>query len=120
MKKHVNPIWRSIAIVSIALVLAQFFISVSILDSKHPIYLYPPTYLPNKNALPPPRLEMTDVVTESGIDTVAEKENISVHPKTDIISPEGVAATVMLKAPKWFLRRYTAMIHNVLANIPST
>jgi hypothetical protein len=33
---------------------------------------------------------------------------------------EGVAVTVMLKAPKWFHRRYTAMLHNVLANLPPT
>ena len=30
----------------------------------------------------------------------------------------GVAITLMLKAPKWFARRYTIMVHNVLANIP--
>lgn len=33
---------------------------------------------------------------------------------------DGVAITLMLRAPKWFHRRYTVMIHNVLANIPST
>ena len=31
---------------------------------------------------------------------------------------EGVAITLMLKAPKWFHRRYTFMLHNTLANIP--
>jgi hypothetical protein len=33
---------------------------------------------------------------------------------------DGVAATIMLRAPKWFHRRYTAMLHNVLANVPPT
>lgn len=31
---------------------------------------------------------------------------------------EGVAATLMINSPKWFQRRYTYMINNVLANIP--
>jgi hypothetical protein len=35
-------------------------------------------------------------------------------------SYEGVAMTVMLRAPQWFHRRYTAMLHNILANIPPT
>ncbi len=35
-----------------------------------------------------------------------------------IAEPPGVAATLMLRAPKWFHRRYTIMLHNVLANIP--
>lgn len=39
-----------------------------------------------------------------------------------VLSPaelEGVAVTLMLRAPKWFHRRYTVMLHNVLSNIPS-
>jgi hypothetical protein len=32
----------------------------------------------------------------------------------------GVAATLALRSPKWFHRRYTAMIHNILANTPET
>lgn len=32
----------------------------------------------------------------------------------------GQAAILMLHEPKWFQRRYTMMIHNVLSNIPST
>jgi hypothetical protein len=39
---------------------------------------------------------------------------------TTKMDADGVAVTVMLKAPKWFHRRYTVMLHNVLANIPST
>ena len=33
---------------------------------------------------------------------------------------EGVAVSVMLKAPKWFHRRYTVMLHNALANLPTS
>lgn len=29
----------------------------------------------------------------------------------------GVAVSVMLKAPRWFHRRYTVMLHNTLANL---
>ena len=32
---------------------------------------------------------------------------------------KGVAATLMINSPKWFQRRYTNMITNVLLNIPS-
>lgn len=31
---------------------------------------------------------------------------------------DGVAVSVMLRAPKWFHRRYTAMLHNVQSNLP--
>ena len=31
---------------------------------------------------------------------------------------EGVAVTLMLHAPRWFQRRYTVMVQNVLANLP--
>mmetsp|Transcript_7318 Transcript_7318/g.10464 ORF Transcript_7318/g.10464 Transcript_7318/m.10464 type:complete len:367 (+) Transcript_7318:498-1598(+) len=33
---------------------------------------------------------------------------------------QGVAATLMINSPKWFQRRYTAMISNILLNIPPT
>lgn len=41
----------------------------------------------------------------------SEKENENVNG--------GVAVTIMLRAPKWFHRRYTLMMHNVLSNLPS-
>eukprot|EP00934_Nitzschia_sp_Nitz4_P008158 Nitzschia sp. Nitz4//scaffold45_size130396//21794//22756//NITZ4_003433-RA/size130396-processed-gene-0.68-mRNA-1//1//CDS//3329552350//8148//frame0 len=47
------------------------------------------------------------------------------HQRAPVTTPSlitsplpGVAATLMLKAPKWFHRRYTVMLHNALANIP--
>ena len=46
-----------------------------------------------------------------------KQENDNIDEKQNF---EGIAATVMLKAPKWFHRRYTTMIHNVMVNIPST
>ena len=33
---------------------------------------------------------------------------------------DGIAATVLLRAPKWFHRRYPVMIQNMLSNIPET
>ena len=33
---------------------------------------------------------------------------------------QGVAATLMFKAPQWFHLRYTAMLQNALANVPET
>eukprot|EP00536_Pseudo-nitzschia_multiseries_P009065 jgi/Psemu1/199784/e_gw1.245.12.1 len=62
---------------------------------------------------------MKDEVLEFRIPAAEENKSLTSRGKNDN-PPQGVAATVMLKAPKWFHRRYTAMIHNVLANIPST
>lgn len=33
---------------------------------------------------------------------------------------EGVAVTLMINSPRWFQRRYTAMVLNIFTNIPST
>lgn len=32
---------------------------------------------------------------------------------------DGVAVTLMLNAPKWFQKRYSTMISNILSNTPS-
>jgi hypothetical protein len=34
--------------------------------------------------------------------------------------PEGVALLLMTDQPKWFQRRYSLLIHNLLSNLPST
>ena len=39
--------------------------------------------------------------------------------KQNLAQYDGVAVTLMLRAPKWFHRRYTTMLHNVLSNLPS-
>lgn len=36
----------------------------------------------------------------------------------EAIDYEGVAATLMINAPKWFQRRYTTMVQNILDNTP--
>ena len=41
--------------------------------------------------------------------------SVSTEPKY-----EGVAATLMINSPKWFQRRYTTMIQNILDNTPSS
>lgn len=35
-----------------------------------------------------------------------------------VTSYAGVAATMMLHSPKWFQRRYTVMVFNILNNLP--
>jgi hypothetical protein len=122
MKSNVNPCWRQIALLLAALVVAQFFLFVSILESNYSQTAYSTAYSPNNSETA--LLEMTntanivsDNIRSSGQQTNAEKIP-NQHKAND--TPEGVAATVMLKAPKWFHRRYTAMIHNALANIPPT
>ena len=112
-KSKVDFCWRQLALLLALLVVGQFFLLISILESKHP----GATYSPNNDETS--RLDnamfISDVVSVNAIDIGNENNK---HAIDD--TPKGVAATVMLKAPKWFHRRYTAMIHNALANIPST
>mmetsp|Transcript_21865 Transcript_21865/g.33237 ORF Transcript_21865/g.33237 Transcript_21865/m.33237 type:complete len:364 (+) Transcript_21865:104-1195(+) len=42
------------------------------------------------------------------------------HTDNRIKQYEGVAVTLMLNSPKWFQRRYTTMIQNILNNTPET
>ena len=57
-----------------------------------------------------------------------ESDPLMVHPKRPPAVTnddnhknfDGIAATVLLRAPKWFHRRYPVMIHNILSNIPET
>jgi hypothetical protein len=128
-KNHgVNSIWRSAAILLTGLVFFQSFLFISFLESENVI---------------PPKIDDEPRVIGGGInhpnvppnhsEKVAEKitiatsrgdnNNVVVSSSTTTIHdhhPEGVAITLMLKAPKWFHRRYTAMLHNVLSNTPET
>jgi hypothetical protein len=96
-----------------ALVVAQFFLFISFLESKHP----PPTYSPN-NA------EISSTATTASISAAVSAQLMNAGNEPNQLKAndtlEGVAMTVMLKAPKWFHRRYTVMIYNVLDNIPPT
>ena len=43
----------------------------------------------------------------------------NVEKKTNELKKyEGVATTLMLNAPKWFQKRYSTMISNILTNTP--
>ena len=118
-KSNIHPCWRQIALLLAALEIAQFFLFASVLESKHPI----PTYSPN-NADVTTRPEIRNTADVASIATANTEQLVNAikNPSQSKANdtPEGVAATVMLKAPKWFHRRYTAMIHNALANIPAT
>ena len=49
---------------------------------------------------------------------ISISSNIIDKKSDDEIPPPGVAMTMMLHAPTWFIRRYTIMIQNVIGNIP--
>lgn len=99
--------WRQLSLLLAALVIAQFFLFISVLESKH---------AENSSYLPNNPVERNDFVTIESTAVEMKKSN----PGKPNNKPEGVAMTVMLRAPKWFHRRYTAMLHNALANIPTT
>jgi len=50
-------------------------------------------------------------------DEMQLNENANISPKTAYY--QGVSTTLMLNSPKWFQRRYTAMVSNILLNTPS-
>jgi len=45
-------------------------------------------------------------------------EDVPRTPQIPDAAPKGVAAVILLHAPKWFQRRYTLMIQNVYNNLP--
>lgn len=106
-KTSISPCWRHLSLLLAVLVVAQFFLFVSVLESRHQ-----PSHAPNN----------ADLVVS--VQAAAKAETLTVEKQQDSDktsqAPEGVAATVMLRAPKWFHRRYTAMLHNALDNIPDT
>jgi hypothetical protein len=121
-KNHgVNSIWRSAAILLTGLVFFQSFLFISFLESKNDESRVIGGEI-NHPSVPPNHSEKVaekiTIATSRG-----DNNNVVVSSSTTTIRdhhPEGVAITVMLKAPRWFHRRYTAMLHNVLSNIPET
>ena len=60
----------------------------------------------------------TSVNTISYAEASKEPKNGYANLKNVPVSYKGVAATVMLHSPKWFQRRYTNMIQNIVNNLP--
>lgn len=97
--------WRCVSLLLTLLVIAQWILFTMILDSQ--------------------RQQVQQQSSDLSLIYLQKQQQQSLPKKLlldDSIerSYEGVAITVMLRAPQWFHRRYTQMLHNVLANIPST
>lgn len=62
------------------------------------------------------------VLQHGPISTVASsnKNKNEYNDNDDDKKLEGVFVTIMFKSPKWFHLRYTAMLHNALANLPNS
>ena len=60
-------------------------------------------------------LDAKDIINDS-ISSNTNYTELKVTPNLDTF--RGVAATLMINSPKWFQRRYTMMISNILLNIP--
>jgi hypothetical protein len=116
--------WRSVSILLTVLVISQWILFTILLDSQHPTDLtteaqtneqpQPPRQPPS---LPHPQLLQRITETKATAITIAHTQQE--EPPQDK-HYDGVAITLMLRAPKWFHRRYTVMLHNILANIPET
>lgn len=111
MKKVVSssPFWRHVSILLVVIVVIQWFMFVSLLEPGVPLATpYFQQQQQQQQIHPrqlPSELQPASSTNSNGGDSV--------------VSTTGVAVTVMLRAPKWFHRRYTVMLHNVLANIPT-
>jgi hypothetical protein len=57
-------------------------------------------------------------MTARTMDGLSSSTNKLLTTSTDPLY-QGVAATIMINAPKWFQRRYTTMVQNILDNTPS-
>lgn len=95
--------WKRVAILLATVMLAQWILFSVVMSHGHDLSL--------------------DASTLSSPLDVIHKDSSSAVRQEYLFVPEsptstGVAATLMLKAPKWFARRYTVMMHNVLSNIP--
>jgi len=55
---------------------------------------------------------------ETQLDMLNKNNNINEKSSIGVIE-DGVFATVIFRAPKWFHLRYLGMIHNALANLPA-
>lgn len=60
------------------------------------------------------------VETTDEIDSTSKRDQSTLAQQSSSEQWTGVAATLALRSPKWFHRRYTAMIHNILLNTPDT
>ena len=65
-----------------------------------------------------------EVVLERSNDAISKKEDSVQRSEVkkidrDNVQYEGVAATLMINAPKWFQKRYSTMLSNIYANTPA-
>jgi hypothetical protein len=110
------------------LVMIQFIINIMLLsrlqhncigDATYTSYLISdnnndfPRSIQTKNGIP-----QNETVQVASSKEKSAHTDLSSHIKK--ITYDGVAATLMINSPKWFQRRYTFMINNMLANIPET
>jgi hypothetical protein len=109
-----SSFWRFLAFFLGFLVLVQWALFTIVLN-QHPTEPSPQHDDVKLSRLPDHQARKT-----TAIDPVATKDVPVTSSPSSSSSVEGVAITLMLRAPKWFHRRYTVMLHNTLANIPDT
>lgn len=113
-----SSFWKSMSMLLFGLVFAQWCLFLSVLESKHPQSTANPADT-SLNTIS----GGSQMISPHRNGEVSRSSNTNTTTVTRIVPDilyEGVAVTVMLRAPKWFHRRYTVMLHNVMANIPST
>jgi hypothetical protein len=111
MASKASSFWRCAALSLTLVVILQWILFLIVLNHRNsdvPQDLIALQPQPPKKGITPIHIQSSpQTSTRSGDHTKAAK------------SYKGAAVTVMLRAPKWFHRRYTVMLHNVLSNLPS-
>ena len=109
-----------VVVLLLFLVFAQFLLIMHLMHQKDVRDAETATAAFNK--LPPPvaaeqqaRVAMAETKT-AGVAPAAAAAAAAVRTSS---KPAGVAVSLLLHAPKWFQRRYTMMVQNVINNVPS-
>jgi hypothetical protein len=105
-KSSSTKFWKVLSLFLLSLVIIQWFLFLSMLQ-EHPSSQRKADSLPIKESFH----EQDATLKNKGM---PGESNSLICKDCD-----GVAITVMLKAPKWFHRRFTVMIHNAMTNIPA-
>ncbi|KAG7367129.1 hypothetical protein IV203_029799 [Nitzschia inconspicua] len=111
MLKNPSNVWRALSVLLVIVVVTQWFLFLSMLHRPHSSQDLsdPVSHQFNKAAFQQYGSILLHNTTRKTLDGTVGSGDY-----------EGVAMTVMLQAPKWFHRRFTVMLHNAMANVPST
>lgn len=112
-----SSVWKSLSFLLFGLAFAQWLLVLSLLRAQYPSQQVGSQ--PQDGTIQDYLSPVNDVALSRNMKSMNTATG-SINSKKDGPVYDGVAVTLMLRAPKWFHRRYTVMLHNALANIPQS